>query len=413
MISCSLSQPLWALGLGEIHSTSILGEQLRARIAVISDDAQLAADEVKVTRISFAEAERLGIDLMSDSRGIRVVARNTDQGLVVEVSSQQVINEPFLNFVVKLEWPKGSVYREYTLLLDLPMVAPSSSSAQPRAQSTADIGKKSNADISNVRNAPKRFRASLPSALPSTSTASNNSSKSTNSGSGYRVQIGDSLLLLAEQWLKSNPEAATGASLESVAQWLLDNNPKAFARGDANQLMAGMLLTMPNTIETKASSIIVSTSKEAVPEPGQPLAIGGEAALMNASNNPAMRLSAESDLEMWVSPALRSSTPLQATALTEQAAADQIANIEADQQPMPTVESAPASSTSRLRLGRAPISLDKNAQALSDQGFEESLELVVQSQLDVTHEVIDQLRRDNAELREQLTRLDNRTTSIP
>lgn len=386
IISCSLAQPLSALGLGEIHSFSILGEQLRARIAVISDDSRLAADEVKVTRVSATEAERLGIDLMSDSRGIRLNTRSTDQGLVVEVSSQQVINEPFLNFVVKLEWPKGSVYREYTLLLDLPIVAPTSSAAQIGVQPIA---------------------AHASPASVSRSKASRNRGEGVNRGGAYRVQIGDSLLSLAEQWLLNHPEKANGASLESVAQWLLDNNPNAFAGGDANQLMAGMLLTLPADIETQvpvmsasATPLTRASTAEAVSDRAQTLMVGGEAALMNASANLSMRLNADSDQAMRVSPALKSSTGLLADASEVPAAADLASAVEAGSQ------SASSSNASRLRLGKAPVSLGENALALSNQGLQDSLESVVQSQLDVTREVIDQLRRDNSDLRAQLTRLE-------
>jgi hypothetical protein len=384
IISCSLAQPLSALGLGEIHSSSILGEQLRARIAVISDDSRLAADEVKVTRVSATEAERLGIDLMSDSRGIRLNTRSTDQGLVVEVSSQQVINEPFLNFVVKLEWPKGSVYREYTLLLDLPIVAPTSSAAQIGVQPIA-------ADTLQ----------------PSRSRVGRDRGEGTNRGGAYRVQIGDSLLSLAEQWLLNHPEKANGASLESVAQWLLDNNPNAFAGGDANQLMAGMLLTLPADIEAQVPAMSASatpltraSTAEAVSDRAQTLMVGGEAALMNAYANFSMRLNADSDQAMRVSPALKSSTSLLAGASEVPAAADLASAVEAGSQ------SASSSKASRLRLGKAPVSLGENALALSNQGLQDSLESVVQSQLDVTREVIDQLRRDNSDLRAQLTRLE-------
>lgn len=38
----------------------------------------------------------------------------------VVVTTQQPIREPFLNFLVEVQWPSGRLLREYTLLMDLP-----------------------------------------------------------------------------------------------------------------------------------------------------------------------------------------------------------------------------------------------------------------------------------------------------
>jgi pilus assembly protein FimV len=49
------------------------------------------------------------------------VATNALGDKVVLVSSQTSVTEPYLEFLVQLEWPSGRMIRAYTLLLDLPL----------------------------------------------------------------------------------------------------------------------------------------------------------------------------------------------------------------------------------------------------------------------------------------------------
>ncbi|MGH1374058.1 MAG: type IV pilus assembly protein FimV [Cellvibrionaceae bacterium] len=435
ILSCSLAQPLWALGLGEIHSNSLLGEQLRARIAVIGEDQNLAAADVLASRISASEAERLGIDLMSDGRGIQVKAVETAKGVMLEVSSRQIINEPFLNFVVKLEWPSGSVYREYTLLLDLP-VAPAQASA---SQASASQSRAPQSIVASGKtNVPQNFapRAS-----------------GVDSAQDYRVQIGDSLFTLAEQWLLRQGGAATGASLESVAKWLIENNPRAFAGGNANQLMAGALLTWPASAEsvmaagaarqlaqnskqsaefssstgssslTEASSLMTSEQSSKPIEARDGFTVGGEASFIHTPeySQASLKLGGNLGDSLGEDPWQLVSVPRssQAQASIEATHASLIASdAQSHSQTRSLVVKTQAVKTQavktqavkpsamRLRLGAAPNLANQRVSDLSQEGIEESLAAVVQSQLDVTHEVIDQLRRDNTDLRAQLTRLE-------
>ncbi len=394
ILSCSLSQSLWALGLGEIQSNSLLGEQLRARIAVIGDHQKLTASEVKVSRVGAAEAESLGIDLMSDGRGIQVRATNTQQGIALDVSSRQTIHEPFLNFVIKLQWPSGSVYREYTLLLDLPV-------------------------------APVQLGAVQGPSKDRTSSSLNRRAQAKPSSQSYRVQMGDSLLLLAEKWLLNHGDLATGASLETVAQWLMDNNPHAFAAGNANQLMAGALLTWPKhpfDDQRVARSVNQNTASpqhksaegkgESVPVEASPanlFTVGGEEAFIHTHRHTLAGLSLKGDQWKLVA------APQSIAPLSSQSQSQTQPNLQARSSQQPLATDAPLlasdpqtnsmrlhTSPMRLRLGAAPTPLGDT----SEEGIRQSLAAVVQSQLDVTHEVIDRLRRDNADLRQKLKRLE-------
>jgi pilus assembly protein FimV len=52
---------------------------------------------------------------------------------VVKVTSSKPINEPFLDFLVELNWPAGRLVREYTFLLDPPEIA-AKQTARPVAE---------------------------------------------------------------------------------------------------------------------------------------------------------------------------------------------------------------------------------------------------------------------------------------
>ena len=40
---------------------------------------------------------------------------------VIKIRSRKPVKEPFLNFLVEVNWPAGRLLREYTLLLDPPI----------------------------------------------------------------------------------------------------------------------------------------------------------------------------------------------------------------------------------------------------------------------------------------------------
>ena len=41
---------------------------------------------------------------------------------VILVSSSQPVKEPFINFLLEVSWPKGQLLKEYTVLLDPPVL---------------------------------------------------------------------------------------------------------------------------------------------------------------------------------------------------------------------------------------------------------------------------------------------------
>ena len=42
--------------------------------------------------------------------------------VVIKLSSKEALKEPFLDFLLEVSWPKGNLYREFTVLVDPPSV---------------------------------------------------------------------------------------------------------------------------------------------------------------------------------------------------------------------------------------------------------------------------------------------------
>src|SRR5678815_4557502 len=113
----------WALGLGQIELQSALNQPLRAEIQLSA-----TADELQGLRVTLADADmfaRRGIDRPAflNSLEFRVVT-GRDGRSVVQVTSRESIPEPFLTLLVEATGPRGRNVREYTVLLDPPVLLP-------------------------------------------------------------------------------------------------------------------------------------------------------------------------------------------------------------------------------------------------------------------------------------------------
>ena len=113
----------FALGVGDIEWQSKLNEPLRATIELIygdSEEAQSATAQL-ATAEDFA---RVGLDRSQVDVPLSFEVQRNDQGnFVIVVTSDESVEEPFLNFLVEVEWENGRLLREYVVLLDPPVTA--------------------------------------------------------------------------------------------------------------------------------------------------------------------------------------------------------------------------------------------------------------------------------------------------
>ncbi len=208
------------LGLGEIRLSSTLNEPLSAEIDLVAaTPEELAALVAQIASVEIFQ--RYGVERPAYLSSIEfTVGRGRDGRNVLLVRSREAISEPFVSFLVDVNWARGRLLREYTVLLDPPVLA------APAPQAQAPVA--------------------APTTMPSTRTpepqpaepAAGEAMPVAGDGS-YRVQSGDTLYAVAGT-LAAGDRAAT----ERMMIGLFRANPEAF-QGNINRLRAGAILRVP------------------------------------------------------------------------------------------------------------------------------------------------------------------------
>ncbi|MDZ7749995.1 MAG: FimV/HubP family polar landmark protein [Halofilum sp. (in: g-proteobacteria)] len=110
-----------ALGLGDIELQSALNQRLDAEIPLRGVPADRSEDVI-VTLASEQAFQDVGLQRPFSLTKLRFEVRQRAGGeYFVHVTSSEAIVEPFLSFLVEVDWPGGNLLREYTVLLDPPV----------------------------------------------------------------------------------------------------------------------------------------------------------------------------------------------------------------------------------------------------------------------------------------------------
>jgi pilus assembly protein FimV len=261
---------LYALGLGEIHLNSALNQPFDADIDLVS----ATQEDLGSLRAALANSEtftKYGIDrpgYLSDFT-FRV-AKGAGGQDVLKVTSPRPVTEPFVTLLVEASWPRGRLLREYTVLLDPPVFAPTPAAAEapvatPRSTSAPAPASRaesleSQPPVAPERRAPRSVAAAGPGIEP---------------GSTYRVQRNDTLWQIASA---ANPGSRSDVNRAMVA--IFQNNPQAFD-GNINVLRTGSVLKIPESGEVSAISASAASAEVArqyqMWKQGAAAAGGGEA----------------------------------------------------------------------------------------------------------------------------------------
>ena len=109
-----------AMGFGNIKLNSALNEPLDADIDLLS----ASVDDVSGLTVKLASREaflRAGVDRPAFLNTFKMeIKSRPDDTFYIHLSSSQPVREPFLNFLLELNWYNGRILREYTVLLDPP-----------------------------------------------------------------------------------------------------------------------------------------------------------------------------------------------------------------------------------------------------------------------------------------------------
>jgi pilus assembly protein FimV len=125
-----------AAGLGNLNVRSALGQRLNAEIEIVA--LQPGEDEGLTVRLAPADAfKRAGVDYNPVLSTIRFALERKGGKTIVRMTSNEPLNEPFLDLLLEIQWPTGRLVREYTFLLDPPGYAAAPSVAAPTAPAGA------------------------------------------------------------------------------------------------------------------------------------------------------------------------------------------------------------------------------------------------------------------------------------
>ncbi len=113
-----------ALGFGGIKLNSSLNEKLSADVGLLS----ATANDIQSLTIKLATKEaflRSGIDRTALLNKLKFKVKQRSNGdYYIHVTTTQTVREPFMNFLLEMNWKNGRMLREYTMLIDPPGRAP-------------------------------------------------------------------------------------------------------------------------------------------------------------------------------------------------------------------------------------------------------------------------------------------------
>ena len=218
----------FALGLGDIRVDSALNEPLRAEIELLAASPDALAN-LKITLAPEATFAHYDLDRPSflGELTFQVISTGRAEGNVIRLTSPSPITEPFVIFLIEATWPSGRLLREYTVLLDPPTFAASSS--RPAVAPPVRTPPADSAPIERQATRPPPERAPV-----------SDTSFSPAAGDAVVVQPGDTLWGLA---LQMRPDSRLTINQTMLA--IFEANPDAFG-GNMNLLKAGARLRMPS-----------------------------------------------------------------------------------------------------------------------------------------------------------------------
>jgi len=226
-VSLLVPASAYSLGIGDIKLHSALNQKLEAEIALLVSEGENVSD----LRVRLAPPEKFdeaGIPWSYFLSKIKFVpVLRSDGTAMVKVSSRDVLKEPFLDFLVEVTWDKGSLYREFTVLVDPPVAY---------TQPVVPVVKKAESAQAPVAKKEKKVvtRRSLENEIMDRSRRT-----AQEDGKYGPIRRNESLWRIAEKTNSYND-----VSIEQMMMAIYDANQSAFD-GNVNSLKAGQTLKIP------------------------------------------------------------------------------------------------------------------------------------------------------------------------
>lgn len=236
----------YPLGIGEIKLHSALNQNLDAEISLV-----LAAGErISDVKVSLAPPDKF------DERGVPwsyflsnisfEPSMRSDGSAVIKVRSREALKEPFLGLLLQVTWPKGTAYREFSLIVD-----PPAAYAQPTVpvmrtpETIASAPSTSSSSTPATAQAPAFYPtpASVAESRPVASrTASRPSRQDTIMKGVYGpIRKNETLWGIAEKASRQYK-----VSIEQMMVAIYKENPQAFYKENVHSLLARVKIKIPD-----------------------------------------------------------------------------------------------------------------------------------------------------------------------
>jgi pilus assembly protein FimV len=338
-----------ALGLGEIKLNSQFNQPLNAEIRLLKV-RDLSEDEILAALASREDFRRAGVDREFFLTGLNFeVVLDNPSNPYIKVTTRKPVTEPYLNFLLEVQWPSGRLLREYTLLLDLPVFAEQGSASSISAPSSTRAVPTPSQPSPVVRS-----NSTFSSPPPASQSNNFNQPVTRSSVDSYRVRSGDTLWEIAE---RVRPDRSISVHQTMIA--IQRANPDAFINGNINLLRNGRVLRIPSA--------------------GEITDIGYNQAVS----------SVRSQTQDWSSQTRQSAVLTSSTPSTS--------NTGSSSQPQ-----------GRLTLGSADSSTLGNVQGTGQSGSGAAL----QNDLAIANEELDKTRRENSELQSRISDLEEQIKTM-
>ncbi|WAK02987.1 FimV/HubP family polar landmark protein [Methylobacter sp. YRD-M1] len=214
------------LGIGDIKLHSALNQNLNAEIPLVVSAGENAAD-IKVNLAPPDKFDEAGVPwsyFLSKIKFEPVVGPNGS--VVIKLSSREALKEPVLDLLLEVSWPKGNLYREFTVLVD-PPAAYSQATIPVSTRVESYESYEPEQDV-----IPQRQQAPRPQARPQ---------RTAGIDKGYVVvNRNDSLWNIAKR-VNNHRDV----SMEQMMLAIYQQNPAAFYKQNVNALIAGKKLKIP------------------------------------------------------------------------------------------------------------------------------------------------------------------------
>ncbi|MEL7967879.1 FimV/HubP family polar landmark protein [Vreelandella neptunia] len=257
-LSLSAVSPLaLAIGLGQASVSSYLNAPLDASMPLLESN-QYALKDIQISVAEPSEFASVGLEWSPLVANVRAQVIEQQGQRQVVLSSQQSMEEPWLELLLTIDYPGGQHTREVTLLFD-----PQGYSETAAQGGTLDSAQNNTQENGlNTSQASNQGQIDASNALPvstlSDSLTTEQSIGSEVAGSSSQtsayVGSGDTLWGVAERIKPAD------ASVQQMMVALLEANPNVFPSGNVHDMRAGRTLQVPDSQRVLARSRVDAAS---------------------------------------------------------------------------------------------------------------------------------------------------------